>query len=83
VKLSYFKSIPSQSKIYNKVLVPNNQYTRKLNFGKTERDLKAMANMESIVTSSDDEEGSVQAEEKKEEVVDSESAAIKKVLPLS
>jgi hypothetical protein len=24
VKLSYFKSIPSQSKIYNKVLVPNN-----------------------------------------------------------
>jgi hypothetical protein len=83
VKLSYFKSIPSQSKIYNKVLVPNNQYTRKLNFGKTERDLKAMTNMESIVTSSDDEEGSVQAEEKKEEVVDSESAAIKKVLPLS
>ena len=39
VRLSYFKSIPSQSKIYNKVLVPNNQYTRKLSFGKSERDL--------------------------------------------
>jgi hypothetical protein len=24
VKLSYFKSIPSQSKVYNKILVPNN-----------------------------------------------------------
>jgi len=32
VKLTYFKSIPSQNKIYNKVLAPNTTYKKKLNF---------------------------------------------------
>jgi hypothetical protein len=31
MKLSYFKSITSNSKVYNKVLVPQNSYKSKLN----------------------------------------------------
>ena len=89
VKLSFFKSIPSQSKVYNKILVPNNQYTKKLNFLKTQRDLQAIANMEKMeeLTSSDDEEITVAAAltveggDKKDDatIVDAESAAVKKV----
>jgi hypothetical protein len=87
VRLSYFKSIPSQSKIYNKILVPNNQYTKKLNFMKTHRDLEAIVNMEKLdgVTSSDDEEIATAAEitvdgvKKEDAIVDAESATVKKV----
>jgi hypothetical protein len=74
VKLSYFKSIPSQSKIYNKVLVPQNQYTSKLNFLKTEKDLEAIANLEQLVSSTSDEEPEIEVAP--EDLVEEESAKV-------
>lgn len=41
VKLAYFKSIPSQSKVYNKVLVQQSWHKKKLNFKKAMKELQA------------------------------------------
>lgn len=49
MKLSFYKSIPSQNKVYNKVLVPQDQHIQKLNFLKTEKDLEALVNLEQLL----------------------------------
>ena len=66
--MNYFKSIPSHSKVYNKVLVLQNYHKKRLNFRKVGDELAKHAELaEEIDSSSEELEelATVELEEKK------------------
>lgn len=57
IKLNYFKSIPSHSKIYNKVMMQNQYYKKKLNIHSYTKSQEAAATEGEGGSDVDEDEG--------------------------
>ena len=79
IRLNYLKSIPSHSKIYNKVLVPGGNIRKKLNFSKLQKELEAAVNAQEMALSSSDDE---EVEEEQQPPEEEEAAKVIKKEPL-